>query len=170
MNILLVVDVQNDFISGALGSESAKQIVPLVAEKVRIFDGKVIFTKDTHSENYLNTMEGRNLPVKHCIKGTVGHDIPTEIGSEKYEIIEKPGFGSPKLIQRLQNLDSQEKLESITIIGICTDICVVVNALTIKSFFPETPIIVDSICCAGVTDELHQKALDVMAGCQIQVI
>lgn len=170
MDILVVIDMQNDFVSGVLGSTSAQTIVPLVLERIDTFDGKIIFTKDTHKENYLDTMEGKKLPVKHCIKGTYGHDIVDGLNTKNHEVIEKTSFGSPDLIYRLQEINKQEPITSITLIGVCTDICVMVNAMTIKSFFPEIEIIVDSIYCSGVTEELHKNALDIMTGCQIKVI
>ena len=153
--ILVVVDMQNDFIDGALGTKEAVAIVPKVAEKIRTFDGEVIFTRDTHEENYTETQEGRNLPVPHCIRGTKGWEICPELEVlRKTEAIDKPTF---------------EPIESITFVGLCTDICVISNAMLTKAFLPEVPLRVDAACCAGVTPESHRNALEAMKMCQIQV-
>lgn len=172
--ILVVVDMQEDFVRGSLGSPAAEKIVNSVMEKVKNFDGKVIFTQDTHEKNYLDTQEGKHLPVLHCIKGTEGWEIIEELkpllSEKKAEVYEKITFGSDKLARRLLDIDREEKIESITLIGLCTDICVVSNALLIKAFLPETPIIVDTACCAGVTEEKHRSALETMRSCQIEVI
>lgn len=171
MKVLIVVDMQNDFIDGALGTQEAVAIVPKVAEKIQTFDGTVIFTKDTHKNNYLETQEGKLLPVEHCICGQNGWELNHEIQKLCHQKpIEKPTFGSIELGQRLQKLNSECRIESITFIGLCTDICVISNALIAKAVLPETPIIVDSTCCAGVTPQSHQTALNAMAMCQIQII
>ena len=170
--ILVVVDMQNDFIDGALGTPEALAIVPYVKEMIEGFDGKVYFTRDTHFENYMETQEGKNLPVEHCIKGTNGWQIHPELDSLRTEEpVDKPTFGSVALGQLLKAYDTyEEKIESVTLIGLCTDICVISNAMMIKGFLPETPIEVDAACCAGVTPESHDRALDAMAICQIKVI
>lgn len=171
--ILIVVDMQNDFVTGSLGTKEAQDIIPAVVKKVKEFDGKIIFTKDTHKKNYLETQEGKNLPVEHCIKGTPGHDIIEELKLSKekaYAIFEKETFGSRKLAKFLRSLNKKKPIDSIELIGLCTDICVVSNAMMIKGFLPEVPIIVDSSCCAGVTPESHGHALKVMKSCQIQVV
>ena len=171
--ILIVVDMQNDFVSGSLGTKEARDIVPEVVKKVKEFDGKIIFTKDTHKKHYLETQEGKNLPVEHCIKGTPGHDIISELEfalENSYAVFEKETFGSRKLAKFLRSLNKKKPIDSIEIIGLCTDICVVSNAMMIKGFLPEVPIIVDSKCCAGVTPKSHQSALEVMKSCQIQVV
>lgn len=170
MDVLVVVDMQNDFIDGSLGTEEAKAIVPKVAEKIKAFKGLVLATRDTHGKDYLTTQEGRKLPVEHCIKGIGGWEIRKEIAELiKEEPIDKPAFGSRVLAERLLALDGKETVESITLIGLCTDICVISNALLLKAFLPEVPVIVDASCCAGVTKESHVQALEAMKMCQIQI-
>lgn len=170
MQVLLVIDMQNDFIDGSLGTKEAQAIVDKVVDKIQNFDGKIFFTRDTHSDNYLSTREGKMLPVKHCIYGTNGWQIHPKLHvSEKEEVIDKPTFGSVKLAQMLVKLHEQEALESITLVGLCTDICVISNALLIKAFLPEVPIVVDASCCAGVTPDSHQRALETMQTCQIEI-
>ena len=168
---LLVIDVQNDFVTGSLGSKEAEAIVPAVMEKVKSFQGNVIFTRDTHYEDYLNTQEGKFLPVVHCQKGTEGWNLIPELeefrtanGCDTYD---KTIFGSVELIQALADRYRDGELDSVTIIGLCTDICVVSNALMLKSTLPELPITVDKACCAGVTPAKHEAALETMASCQI---
>lgn len=168
--ILVVVDMQNDFIDGALGTAEAVAIVPKVAEKIKSFDGTVIYTKDTHEENYMETQEGRNLPVPHCIRGTEGWQIRTELQQAGAMVVDKPTFGSRALAEKLVEMNREEAIESITLIGLCTDICVISNAFVIKAFLPETPIIVDAACCAGVTPKSHERALEAMKVCQIAVV
>lgn len=171
MKFLIVVDMQNDFIDGALGTKEAVAILPAVKSKIENFDGRVIFTRDTHEEEYLSTQEGKNLPVEHCIKDTDGWQINAALEAlRKEEPVDKPTFGSVALGQLLKAYDTyEEKIESITLIGLCTDICVISNAMLIKAFLPETPISVDAACCAGVTPESHERALDAMAVCQINI-
>lgn len=170
MNVLVVVDMQNDFIDGSLGTKEAVAIVPSVIDKIKNFEGIVLATRDTHEENYLDTQEGRNLPVKHCIRGTEGWQIRAEIGELiESEPIDKPTFGSVKLGERIYEISKREKVESVTLIGLCTDICVISNAMVIKAFLPEVKIIVDSSCCAGVTPESHERALETMKVCQVEV-
>lgn len=170
MDVLVVVDMQNDFIDGSLGTEEAKAIVPKVAEKIKEFKGLVLATRDTHDKDYLTTQEGRKLPVEHCIKGTGGWEIRQEIAELiKEEPIDKPAFGSRVLAERLLALDGKETVESITLVGLCTDICVISNALLLKAFLPEVPVIVDASCCAGVTKESHIQALESMKMCQIEI-
>lgn len=172
MNILLVVDMQNDFIDGALGTKEAQDIVPKVVDKIRNFDGRILATRDTHEENYLETQEGRKLPVKHCIRGTGGWEICKEIKDLVKELpIDKAVFGSLELGNMLQKYDEwQEKIESVTLVGLCTDICVISNSMIVKAALPETKVIVDASCCAGVTPESHRQALEAMKVCQIEVI
>lgn len=168
MKTLIVVDMQKDFIDGALGTAEAVEIVPRVIEKIKKYEdegGLIIFTRDTHAEEYLDTREGRFLPVKHCIRGTEGHEIPPEILRGHDLIIDKPTFGSVALVEYLKGVDFSE----IELIGLCTDICVVSNALLVKANFPEAEISVDSACCAGVTPESHTAALTTMKMCQITV-
>lgn len=170
MKLLLVIDMQNDFIDGALGTKEAVQIVPAVKKKIEGFEGKVLFTRDTHFGNYMETQEGRNLPVPHCIKDTDGWQIRPELDALRREAaIDKLTFGSSELGPVLQKMDAEEKLESITIIGLCTDICVISNAMIAKAYLPEVPIIVDANCCAGVSPETHENALKAMEVCQIKV-
>ena len=168
MKILVVVDMQNDFIDGALGTPEAVQIVPYVKKRIQSFDGKVLFTRDTHFADYLDTQEGRNLPVKHCIKDTSGWQIHPELEALRTtEPIDKLTFGSADLPKIL----AQEKdIEEITFVGLCTDICVISNVMITKAFFPEIPLIVDAKACAGVTPESHKNALAAMKMCQVAVI
>lgn len=168
MKYLIVVDMQNDFIDGALGTAEAVSIVPYVKSVIENFDGKVIFTRDTHFENYMETQEGKNLPVPHCIKGTDGWQIIAELDAlRKTEAIDKVTFGSKDLVQILKN---EGDIESITFVGLCTDICVISNVMIVKAFYPETPLIVDAKACAGVTPESHTNALNAMKMCQVTVI
>ena len=165
--ILVVVDMQNDFIDGALGTPEAVKIVPYVKQVIESFDGKVLFTRDTHFEDYLNTQEGKHLPVKHCIKGTPGWEIRPELDALRCgEAIDKLTFGSAALPEIL----AKENPESVTFVGLCTDICVISNVLVTKAFFPEVPVIVDAAGCAGVTPESHKNALAAMKMCQVTVI
>ena len=172
-NILIVVDVQKDFVDGALGTIEAQRILPALLEKVREFTGTVILTRDTHTAEYLNTQEGKQLPVPHCIKGTPGWSFPAELEALRskngYAVYEKPTFGSVRLAKTLGELYAQGILASVELVGLCTDICVVSNALLIKANMPELPIYVDAACCAGVTPEKHRAALEVMKSCQIMV-
>ena len=169
MKILVVVDMQNDFIDGALGTKEAEAIVPNVAEKIKGFDGKVIYTRDTHKPEYLSTQEGKNLPVEHCIENSKGWKISDKLPvTENAKIINKPTFGSKELGLYLEELSKKETIEEIELIGLCTDICVISNALLIKAFLPEVPIVVDPTCCAGVTPQSHDNALLAMKMCQIK--
>ena len=169
-NILIVVDMQNDFIDGALGTPEAVAIVPAAAEKIRSFPGPVLFTRDTHTTDYLNTQEGRNLPVVHCVKGTPGWELRPELQALcKTAPIDKPTFGSAKLGELLLSMDREDPIASVTLIGLCTDICAISNALLVKAFLPEVPVTVDAACCAGVTPESHRNALAAMKMCQIAV-
>ena len=168
--ILVVVDMQNDFIDGALGTSEAAAIVENVKLKIREYRPEDIFaTMDTHGPDYLKTQEGRNLPVEHCIKGTEGWKIRADIAEllDGVRIFEKPAFGSIDLARELSVIASNEDIE-IEIIGLCTDICVVSNALLLKASMPEVTIYVDPGCCAGVTPESHEAALMTMEMCQIQ--
>ena len=169
--ILIVVDMQNDFIDGALGTKEAVAIVPKVEEKIRNFDGEVFFTRDTHETYYLETQEGKNLPVKHCIRDTEGWQIRKELDVlRKKDPVDKETFGSTDLAGELVTLNEDQGIESITLVGLCTDICVISNALLIKASLPEVPICVDATCCAGVTPESHENALKAMEACQIKII
>lgn len=171
MNYLVVVDMQNDFIDGALGTNEAIAIVDNVAKKITEFDGNVIYTRDTHYNDYLDTQEGTNLPVKHCIDGTDGWQISSKLPvADNAVIFDKITFGSVDLGGYLRQKNAEEKIESITFIGLCTDICVISNAMLMKAFLPEIKLIVDSSCCAGVSVESHNNALNAMKVCQIEII
>ena len=172
--ILIVVDMQNDFISGSLGTEEARAVVPRVAKKIREFDGDELFvTYDTHFDNYPETLEGKKLPILHCLKGTSGHDIDPEIMRElsqkRYRDIFKNGFGTYEIAETLNRLYPDEDME-FEIAGLCTDVCVVTNALIIRAGYPDAVIRVDALCCAGVTREGHAAALETMRNCQIDVL
>ena len=162
---LIVIDMQNDFIDMALGTPEAVAIVPAVKAKIEEYvknGDEIIFTRDTHTEDYLNTPEGKKLPVPHCIKGTKGWEIYDGLYVEGVKIIDKPNFGWPNW--------KDENLESVELVGLCTDICVVSNALIIKATFPDIEVKVDKNCCAGVTPESHKAALVTLQMCQIDVL
>lgn len=170
--ILVVVDMQNDFIDGALGTPEAVSIVENVKAKIREYDPSDVFvTMDTHAPDYLETQEGRNLPVEHCIRGTEGWKIRSDIEELLTEarIYEKPTFGSVELAKDMAEIASKEEIE-IEMLGLCTDICVVSNALLLKANMPEVVISVDPSCCAGVTPESHEAALKTMQMCQIRIM
>ena len=167
MKVLCVIDMQNDFIDGALGSKEAEAIVDNVKRKIELYrknGDTVIFTRDTHTEDYMNTQEGKNLPVPHCIKGSFGWEISPKLDIASDKIIDKPTFGSFELTDYISSLSDVEEIE---LVGLCTDICVISNAMLLKAKLTETPIKVDSSCCAGVTPESHQNALSSMKMCQI---
>ena len=169
--LLIVIDMQNDFIDGALGSKEAVSIVDAVKKKIRSYPpGDVIATMDTHTGHYMETQEGRYLPVPHCIQGSDGWQIRPDIAAllTDARIYEKPTFGSMKLASDLKELSDQSEIQ-LELIGLCTDICVVSNALLLKAMMPEVPIYVDASCCAGVTQEKHLAALETMRSCQIQL-
>lgn len=182
MKVLVIVDMQNDFIDGSLGTDEAKAIVPNVVRKIEQSTGDLIlFTKDTHSSDYLETQEGRNLPIEHCIEETNGwminddvrnawlRNIKTVIDSNiKDNTICKNTFGSKDLVKHLEKLEAN--INEIEFVGLCTDVCVISNAILVKAFLPEVKITVDASCCAGVTPESHNIALDAMRACQINVI
>lgn len=174
--ILVVVDMQKDFVDGALGTKEAVAIVPNVVKKIENWRGPICVTYDTHFENYMDTAEGKHLPVKHCIKGTPGWRLDKEVGlaitnrtkDADIMVFEKPTFGCvelPETIKKVYGTDVE-----IELVGLCTDICVVSNALMLKANFYESEISVDSSCCAGVTPESHEAALTTMKMCQINVI
>lgn len=166
--VLVVVDMQNDFVNGCLGSEEARGILPKVKEKISEYRKNgdiVIFTRDTHGENYLQSQEGKYLPVPHCIYGTDGWEIVEGLDVGECQYIDKPNFGWP----HWETMGFDDK-DGIELIGVCTDICVVSNALILKAMYPEIPITVDASCCAGVTPENHKAALLTMKSCQIDVI
>ena len=168
MKYLVVVDMQVDFITGSLGSELAMAIVGNVVDKVKGFDGTVIFTRDTHAEDYMDTQEGKKLPVPHCIKDSDGWQICDELKPFAKILVDKPTFGSmelPKLIEGFGH-----PIEKIELCGLCTDICVISNAMLLKAAFPEVPIAVDSSCSAGVSVASHNTALDAMRAVQIEIV
>ena len=167
MKFLIVVDMQKDFITGSLGSKLATAIVQNVVKKVENFDGTVIFTRDTHSVDYLQTQEGRNLPVEHCAKDTEGWEICDELKPYAKTVIDKITFGSIELPNVLKEYG--HSIEEIELCGLCTDICVISNAMILKATFPETKISVDAQCCAGVTVESHETALNAMKAVQIEI-
>ena len=176
MKALIVVDMQNDFVTGSLGSEQAEAIVPAVKQKVAEFEERgdvFVFTRDTHDANYLDTFEGKNLPVEHCIKATEGWEIVDDLqplAKEANAIINKPTFGSFGLLDFLEPYVESGEVTEIELCGLCTDICVVSNTLLLRAKFHETPITVDASCCAGVTADSHKSALQTMRSCQIQAI
>ncbi len=166
-DILIVIDMQNDFISGSLGTPEAVAIVPAVKEKIEQYrksGRKIYFTRDTHTEDYLKTFEGRHLPVEHCIKGTWGWQIAEELETEDAIVVNKPTFGYEDW------KDTLPDFESVEVCGLCTDICVISNVLILRAAYPEKEIIVDASCCAGVTPAKHEAALEVMRSCQVTVI
>ena len=193
MKVLIVVDMQKDFVDGSLGTQEAQAIVPLVAETIEQIaapDTVVIFTKDTHPDNYMSTLEGKNLPVPHCIKGTAGHSIVDEVFNayinvidtyaDAYEVypmteinpikVEKPTFGSIELQNILFDINERMGIEEVTLMGLCTGICVMSNVILAKATLPEVPINVIADCCACVTPESHKTALEAMKLCQINII
>lgn len=172
-HFLVVVDMQNDFVDGALGSTEAVAIVDNCVKKIKSFDGEIFVTFDTHNEDYMNTAEGRKLPVIHCVKDTHGWQLNEKIAmalkGREYVSVEKPTFGSVVLPSFIKDKAADSDFD-ITLIGLCTDICVVSNALLLKAHFSEKEIYVDSSCCAGVSVETHNAALDTMRCCQINII
>lgn len=171
-HILIVVDMQKDFVDGALGTAEAAAIVDTVAAKIAAHNGPIAVTYDTHGENYMDTAEGKKLPVPHCIRGTDGWQLNNRVAKaltgKEYTPIEKPTFGAVALPALVETLSGGEDF-SLELIGLCTDICVVSNALLLKANFPEAPISVDASCCAGVTPESHRAALATMGCCQIDI-
>ena len=172
MKYLIVVDMQNDFITGSLGTKEAEAILPKVIEKVKNYDGTVIYTKDTHHADYLTTQEGKNLPVEHCIEGTWGWELAGELKvlSKANKVFNKPTFGSLELARYMTEENEKEEIEAIELCGLCTDICVISNAFVIKASLTEVPVSVDASCCAGVTPESHLNALAAMKMCQVTVV
>ena len=168
MKVLCIIDMQNDFIDGALGTKEAQAIVPNVVKKLneaRKNGDRIIFTRDTHTEDYLNTQEGKNLPVIHCVKGTPGWEITPELDVAGDMVIDKPTFGSVALSEMIA---AMQDADSVELVGLCTDICVISNAMLIKARMPEMPVYVDGFCCAGVTPASHENALNAMRMCQIK--
>ena len=172
MKYLIVVDMQNDFITGSLGTKEAEAILPKVIEKVKNYDGTIIYTRDTHQADYMATQEGKNLPVEHCIEGTWGWMLADELEklSAGHTVFNKPTFGSTELAKYLTEENKKSAIEEIELCGLCTDICVISNAFVIKANLTEVPVSVDASCCAGVTPESHLNALAAMKMCQVSVI
>lgn len=168
---LIVIDMQKDFITGSLASKYGQDIVNNVKKKIEIYQGEILVTKDTHFENYLDTQEGKLLPIKHCIKETNGWRLVPEIEEnlKNKKVFEKNTFGSVELIEYLKDILKKYEIEKIELIGVCTDICVISNALLLKANFPEIPLYVDSSCCAGSSLDAHEAALKVLKSCQIIV-
>lgn len=172
---LVVVDMQNDFVEGALGTDEARKIIPSVIKRIRDFSGQVIYTKDTHGSDYLFTQEGRLLPVTHCVADTYGGQLIRELEQlqdkkpAQIQIYEKNTFASVEMAEALKREHKRQPIESVELIGVCTDICVVSNAILLKAYLPEVLISVDSSCCAGVTPQLHEAALQTMESCQIMI-
>lgn len=167
--LLVVVDMQNDFIGGALGTQEAQSILPAV--RARIADARkegevVVFTRDTHGDDYLSTQEGKNLPVPHCIAGTAGHEIAAGLCLAGERVFDKPAFGSIELAAYVK----EGGFTAVELVGVCTDICVISNALLIKAFCPEAEVCVRAGCCAGVTAQSHQTALEAMRACQVKIL
>lgn len=181
MKLLIMIDMQNDFLTGVLGNEQTADIVPAVCEKLRKYynetDAPLIYTMDTHEENYLETQEGKKLPAIHCIDGSNGWQLPNELKEivDSFEsravCVKKKTFGSRDIPEVIASLEEKygEKADEIELVGVCTDICVISNALLIKAFYPETPITVDAECCAGITPESHSNALETMKMCQVNI-
>lgn len=171
--ILIVVDMQNDFVDGSLGTKEAAGIVDSVAAKIQSFKGEIIATLDTHQHNYLETAEGKKLPVPHCIRMTNGwllnEKVLAALSKKEYRLIEKNTFGSTELVEEIRRIKGDGEIE-IEFVGLCTDICVVSNVLLLKAYFPETTMRVDAGCCAGVTPETHRAALETMKMCQIEIV
>lgn len=171
--ILIVVDMQNDFIDGALGTKEAQAIVGKVVQKIAQYEPENVFvTRDTHTQDYLQTQEGRYLPVPHCIQGTEGWQLNEQVAQMvgSAQVLDKPTFGSVQLAQCMVEMSREHHSLDITLIGVCTDICVISNALLLKAYLPETPIHVIASCCAGVTPQTHEAALTTMKMCQIDVV
>lgn len=171
--VLVVVDMQNDFVDGALGTKEAVGIVEKVADKIKNFDGKIFVTLDTHQDNYLETAEGKKLPVPHCIRSTDGwllnRKVKAALEEKDYKTLEKGTFGSTDLVNEIRNIKGNDGIE-VEFVGLCTDICVVSNVLLVKAYFPEEKLTVDAGCCAGVTPDSHKAALTTMKMCQIDVV
>lgn len=169
--LLIVVDMQRDFVDGALGSAEAAAVVKKIADKVNDTE-KVVFTFDTHEDNYMETQEGRNLPIPHCIRGTDGHRLvpELEIFKDRCYTAEKKTFGSVQLGLFVAEMFEKDFIDEVELVGVCTDVCVISNAMIIKAFCPEIPIKVDASCCAGVTVENHTNALKAMQACQIEIL
>ena len=172
--VLVVIDMQNDFITGSVGSVQAQKIVDNVAKRIKDFNGQIVFTRDTHYDNYLDTREGKALPIVHCVEGTQGWELEKSIKKLQlggdYPVFDKITFGSKRMVDFLLYLNKLKKVDEVTIIGLCTDICVISNAFLIQAYLPEAAIVIDASCCAGVTEQSHKAALEAMKNCQIKII
>lgn len=168
MDVLLVIDLQNDFVDGALGNKGNDKIVKPIESLVENFDGEVIFTRDTHDENYLESLEGSHLPVKHCIKNSKGWQI--RIDTKNHKIIDKPSFGSYELVEYLKKLNEKEKIKNVYMVGICTDICVLSNAILIKNALLNTEVTVIEDLCKATNEKNHKIALEAMKSCQVNIL
>lgn len=168
MDVLLVIDLQNDFVDGTLGNKGNDEIVKPIENLVENFDGEVIFTRDTHDENYLESLEGSHLPVKHCIKNSKGWQI--KIDTKNHKIIDKPSFGSYELVEYLKKLNEKEKIKNIYMVGICTDICVLSNAILIKNALLNTEVTVIEDLCKATNEKNHKIALEAMKSCQVNIV
>lgn len=168
MDVLLVIDLQNDFVDGALGNKGNDKIVKPIESLVENFDGEVIFTRDTHDENYLESLEGSHLPVKHCIKNSKGWQI--KIDTKNHKIIDKPSFGSYELVEYLKKLNEKEKIKNIYMVGICTDICVLSNAILIKNALLNTEVTVIEDLCKATNEKNHKIAIEAMKSCQVNIV
>lgn len=172
-DVLIVVDMQNDFVTGSLGTDEAKAIVDNVVQRIQHHNGPVFYTQDTHAQDYLTTQEGHHLPVPHCQIDTPGWAIEPAVEDALRRAgaigIEKDTFGAKDLIPELEKIIAQKPITSITMVGLCTDICVISNALLIKAYFPDIPLYVDATACAGATPQGHDTALDAMRACQVVV-
>lgn len=173
-DVLVVIDMQNDFITGSLGTTEAAEIVDDVATRIRNHQGRVFYTQDTHRENYLETQEGHYLPVNHCQHGTEGWELAPAIAdalkSRRSYGIEKDTFGSTELMLAMKAVNAVERMTSITIVGLCTDMCIINNAMMLKAGLPNVPIYVDASLCAGTTPEGHARALESMSACQVAIL
>jgi nicotinamidase-related amidase len=176
--VLVVVDMQNDFVSGALGSAEAQAVVEPAVQRILDFDGLILYTLDTHTQDYLNTKEGQKLPVEHCIAGTEGWAPNSAVWmalmhknvADEQHMIAKDTFGGVSLPMRIHEMLAGVEPEEIALVGLCTDICVISNALLLKAFYPESTITVDAAACAGATPEGHKTALTAMKACHIDII
>lgn len=170
--LLVVVDMQNDFVDGSLGTPEAGGIVENVVAKIKNHRGPVVYTRDTHPDNYLETQEGKNLPVVHCVEGTTGWELNPAVQEtvNGRKIFDKPTFGSLELAHYVTNLFQAKAIDAVELIGLCTDICVLSNAILLKAAEPELKVSVDASCCAGVTPQSHQNALETMKMCQVEIV
>lgn len=170
---LIVVDMQKDFTYGALKNDAAVHMIPAIVEKIKREECRVIFTRDTHQENYLDTQEGRNLPIKHCIRDTEGWQLVDELEEIRREkncqVFDKGTFGSVELAQMLKEEQDKQPIDEIEFVGTCTDICVISNVMLVKAYLPEVKLAVCADCCAGVSEESHRNALSAMASCQVEI-